>query len=73
MAGDTHEEEPDGDGWTTDEGEEDWAKRFVEEQEEESPGDAADDEGEWPDNDDIFCGSGRNGSRHQGMVPPSTV
>ena len=31
MEGEAQEEEPDGAGWTTDEDEEDWAKRFLEE------------------------------------------
>ena len=53
MTGEANEEEPDGAGWTTDEDEEDWAKRFLEGHEEEAPGDASDDEDEWPDNDDI--------------------
>ena len=53
MTGEANEEEPDGAGWTTDEDEEDWAKRFLEGHEEEAPGDASDDEDEWPNNDDI--------------------
>jgi hypothetical protein len=57
MTGEANEEEPDGAGWTTDEDEEDWAKRFLEGHEEEAPGDASDDEDEWPDNDDIVCDS----------------
>ena len=55
MEGDTQEEEPDGAGWTTDEDEEDWAKRFLGEHEEEPPGDASDDEDAWLNNDDIDC------------------
>ena len=53
MTGEANEEEPDGAGWTTDEDEEDWAKRFLEGHEEETPGDVSDEEDEWPDNDDV--------------------
>ena len=55
VEGETLEEEPDGAGWTTDEDEEDWAKRFPEEHEEEPPGDASDDEDTWLNNNDIDC------------------
>ena len=55
MEGEAQEEEPDGAGWTTDEDEEDWAKRFLEEHTGGPPGDASDDEDAWPNNDDIDC------------------
>ena len=53
ITGEANEEEPDGAGWTTDEDEEDWAKRFLEEHAGGPPGDASDDEDAWPGNDDI--------------------
>ena len=53
MTGDAPEEEPDGAGWTTDEDEEDWARRLLEGHEGEASGDASDDEAEWLDHDDI--------------------
>ena len=53
AAEDAPGEEPDGEGWITDEDEEDWAKRLLGGGREGDPGDAPDDEAEWIDHDDF--------------------
>ena len=66
-------EEPDGAGCTTDEDEEDWAKRFLEGHEGEAPGDVSDEEDQWPGNDDFDYDLCSDGSRHEETTPPSAV
>ena len=46
-------EEPDGEGWITDEDEEDWAKRFLGRGGAGDPEGVLDDETEWINNDDF--------------------
>ena len=53
LEGQAQREVPEGAGWTTDEDEEDWAKRFLEEDAGGSPNDSSDDEDEWLQHDDI--------------------
>ena len=53
QEGDARKEEPEGAGWTTDEDEEDWAKRFLEEDARGSPNEPSDNEDEWLQHDDI--------------------
>ena len=55
LEGEAQREEPEGAGWTTDEDEEDWAKRFLEEDAGGSPDDSSDDEEVWLQHDDINC------------------
>ena len=53
VAEDAAGEEPDGEGWVTDEDEEEWAKRFLVKGEAGDPEGVQDDETEWINNDDF--------------------